>query len=64
MNNTILFSGVALVCLLSMYVASLIIFRVRDSIVDGRFHKLEVELLKEQLRLALITGGKAAKSGN
>jgi ferredoxin-NADP reductase len=63
-NNTILFSGVALVCLLSMYVASLIIFRVRDSIVDGRFHKLEVELLKEQLRLALITGGKAAKSGN
>jgi ferredoxin-NADP reductase len=63
-NNTILFSGVALVCLLSMYVASLIIFRVRDSIVDARFHKLEVELLKEQLRLALITGGKAAKSGN
>ena len=63
MNSTLFFSGTALLVLLSTYVAALIVFRLRDGIVDLRYEKLEIALLKERLRLALVAGGKQGASG-
>ena len=57
MNNTFFFSGIGLLGLLSVYVATLIMFRLRQGFADLRYEKLEADYLKERLRLALVTSG-------
>ncbi len=63
MNDIYFLSGIALLGLLSMYVAALLLFRLRDGMADLRYEKLEIGLLKERLRLALVTAGKQSNSG-
>jgi ferredoxin-NADP reductase len=57
-NNPYFFSGIALIGLLSVYVGTMILFRLRDGFADLRYEKLEFSLLQERLRLALVAGGK------
>ena len=56
MNNPYFFSGIALIGLLSVYVGTMILFRLRDGFADLRYEKLEFSLLQERLRLALVAG--------
>jgi ferredoxin-NADP reductase len=62
MNNTFFISGIALLGLLSLYIATLVVFRLRSGFADLRYEKLETDYLKERLRLALVASGASSSA--